>query len=235
MNLFERTTRRVRLTHEGRQLLDRCQMPIESLREIGGSLTGEAGSTIRITAPSLAARTTIGPGLLEFAESNPGIAIDLLTTNLNLDFIRDNIDLAFRLGPVTDDSLIARLLWPVPYTFCAGRGFVGTHALKPPISRETLLELPSIMYGSSWLVEQSRPVVPAKTAHFFGELELVKEAVSRNMGIALLPVDMLTDDIVHLRVDGATPTLRNMYAVYPSKRLLPSRVRMLIDHMAGDT
>ena len=65
--LFERTTRQVRLTEEGRRLLGRCQSPIEELQDVAGFTDDIKRQTIRITAPPLAARTTIGPRLLEFA------------------------------------------------------------------------------------------------------------------------------------------------------------------------
>jgi DNA-binding transcriptional LysR family regulator len=231
--LFERTTRSVRLTEEGRLLLDRCQKPIEELREIGGTISLESKSTIRLTAPSLSARTTIAPKLLDFAAENPSVSIDFISSNENLDFIRDNIDLAFRLGPISDESLIAKPLWNTPYTFCAGAGFVERHGLESPISRQTLLKLPAIMFTSEWPVEEGENIVPPNVVHTFNEFELALGAVERNLGAALLPTEMLTKDISVLHVDNTKPALRTMCAVYPSRRLLPARVRSLIDFMAA--
>jgi len=183
VKLFERTTRQVRLTEEGRRLLDRCQSPIEALQDIGGAIVDGTRPTIRLTAPPLAARTTIGPKLLSFATRHPEIMIDLTTTNVELDFVRDNIDLAFRLGPMTDTSLIAKRLWNVPYIFCAGRNLAKEFGLTSTISRRRLLTAPAVMSRQAWKLEGGASIVPTHVAHVLDDLELALEAVRQNLGV----------------------------------------------------
>jgi DNA-binding transcriptional LysR family regulator len=233
--LFERTTRSVRLTAEGRMLLDRCQTPVEALQNITGTGSGDGRQVLRLTAPPLAARTTIGPRLLAFAELHPELVIDLTTTNTNLDFIRDNIDLAFRLGPMKDSGLIARALWSVPYSFCAGKAFARREKLDRPITRQQLMSLPAILFRQPWHLEEGGSIAPPNVAHIFDDLELVLSAVRRNFGVAMLPSEMLPGDTVVIRVAQTTPVTRTMSAVYPSLRLLPTRVRSLIEFMAAPT
>lgn len=230
--LFERTTRKVRLTAEGRRLLDRCQTPIEALQGISGGLSEGSRQVIRITAPPLAARTTIGPKLLAFAAQHPDLVIDLTTTNTNLDFIRDNIDLAFRLGPMQDSSLIAKPLWSVPYSFCVGNDLAREHAFDDRITRKKLMSLPAIVFRQPWHLEEGGSIAPSNIAHILDELDLVLEAVRRNLGVAMLPSAMLTEDTVVITVEQTTPVTRTMNAVYPSLRLLPARIRSLIEFMS---
>ncbi len=232
VKLFERTTRKVRLTEEGRRLLDRCQTPIEELQDVAGGLSDGARPIIRLTAPPLAARTTIGPKLLAFAVEHPDLVIDLTTSNVNLDFIRDNIDLAFRLGPMKDANLIAKRLWSVPYSFCAGKKLAHKHGLGKTISREQLLSLPTILLRQPWHLEGGGSISPSLVAHVFDELELVLKAVRMNLGVAMLPTDMLTEDTVTITVEQTMPMTRTMNAVYPSRRLLPARIRSLIEHLS---
>ena len=232
VKLFERTTRRVRLTEEGRRLLDRCQQPIETLQDIAGVAEASEGQCIRITAPPLALRTSIGPRLLDFARRHPEVRLDLTSSNSLLDFFRDNIDLAFRLGPLNDSSLIARRLWSVPYCFCAGRDFIARHGLEGEIPLARLLALPAILSRQPWLLARGDAVQPANILHELDDLELIREAARRDMGVAMLPRDLLDGRLRALRVAGAEPQTREMFAVYPSRRLLPARVRSLIDFMA---
>lgn len=99
VKLFERNTRNVRLTHEGRSLLDRTEALIEGLNNaVRARFAGDG--TIRVTAPPLAARTQLGSRLLDFLSRNPEIKLDLVATNSQLDLIEDNIDIA-RLKPVS--------------------------------------------------------------------------------------------------------------------------------------
>ncbi len=231
--LLERTTRQVRLTEEGRRLLDCCQEPVEALQSIAGFTGDIRHHTIRITAPPLAARTTIGRRLLEFAARNPEVRIDLTTTNTMLDFFRDNIDLAFRLGPLSDSSLVAKRLWAVPYCFCAGTGFVAEHGLQGTLSRQRLLALPALSSGQPWALQTGEVVQPPHVVHRLIDLDVVAEAARRNLGIAMLPTDMTGLDLLQLQVTDTIPLVRDMFAVYPDRRLLPARVRNLIDFMAG--
>ncbi|NOD97233.1 LysR family transcriptional regulator [Ruegeria sp. HKCCD6228] len=230
--LFERTTRQVRLTEEGRRLLDRCQDPIESLQGIAGFTDDTRRQSIRITAPPLAARTTIGPRLLDFAEQNPDVALEVTTTNIMLDFFRDNIDLAFRVGPLTDSSLVAKRLWSVPYCFCAGQGFIRERALDGPISRPDFLALTALTAGQPWVLESGETLQPKHTAHSLTDLDVIAQAARRNLGVAMLPLDMVDGDLQRLEVTDTIPLTRDLFAVYPSRRLLPARVRKLIDFMA---
>ncbi|NOD31556.1 LysR family transcriptional regulator [Ruegeria atlantica] len=230
--LFERTTRQVRLTEEGRRLLDRCQDPIESLQGIAGFTDDTRRQSIRITAPPLAARTTIGLRLLDFAEQNPDVALEVTTTNIMLDFFRDNIDLAFRVGPLTDSSLVAKRLWSVPYCFCAGQGFIRERALDGPIYRPDFLALPALTAGQPWVLESGETLQLKHTAHSLTDLDVIAQAARRNLGVAMLPLDMVDGDLQRLEVTDTIPLTRDMFAVYPSRRLLPARVRKLIDFMA---
>ncbi len=230
--LFERTTRQVRLTEEGRRLLDRCQEPFEALREVAGFADETRRQTIRITAPPLAARATIGPRLLEFAQQNPHVQLEMTPTNVMLDFFSDNIDLAFRVGPLTDSSLVAKRLWSVPYCFCAGSGFIEENGLKGAISRQVFQSLPALTAGQPWVLENGDKLQPSNVAHSLIDLDVIALAARRNLGVAMLPLDMMGGDLHELEVQDTRPLTREMFAVYPSRRLLPARVRALIDFMA---
>lgn len=229
--LFERTTRQVRLTEEGRRLLDRCQSPIEELQDVAGFADNIKRHTIRITAPPLAARATIGPRLLEFASQNPDVALDLVTTNSMLDFFRDNIDLAFRLGPLEDSSLVAKRLWSVPYSFCAGTSFMEKIGLKS-VTVDDLRTLPAIISRQPWVLANREQVRPSSVIHTIDDLDVVAAAARQNLGVALLPSDMIVDGLQPLLLEDAEPMQRDMFAVYPSRRLLPVRTRRLIDFMS---
>ncbi|MEC7964779.1 MAG: LysR family transcriptional regulator [Pseudomonadota bacterium] len=231
--VFERTTRQVRLTEEGRRLLDRCQDPIEALQGVAGFAEDTRRQVIRITAPPLAARKTVGPRLMDFAEHHPDVEFELTTTNLFLDFFRDNIDLAFRVGPLTDSNLVARKLWSVDYCFCASTKFIADRGLSNTLARKDFLALPALVAGQAWVLDSGETLQPKQIAHSFGDLDVIRQAVQSNLGVALLPRDMVSGDIQPLEIDSATPLTRDMFAVYPSRRLLPVRVRKLIDHMAS--
>lgn len=242
VKLLERSTRRVRLTEEGRRLLDRCQNPVEMLQEIAGFAEDTKHQTIHITAPALAARKTIGPLLLNYLKDHPAVSVKLTTSYSNLDFFRDNIDFAFRVGPLDDSNLVARKLWDIEYCFCASENFIRMHKIQGKISLQTLIELPVIISRQPWLIrsyEKNKTVEKIKLnniAHEIDEPELIRDATALGLGIAMLPKDMMAaengkSELVEVTLKDAEVLSREMYAVYPSKRLLPARVRELIEFM----
>lgn len=232
VKLFERTTRQVRLTEEGRRLLDQVQEPIEALQNVAGFLDETGRHTIRVTAPPMALQDRIGSLMLEFAGLRPDIHLEVSATNAILDFFRDNIDLAFRVGPLQDSTLVARKLWTLDYYFCAGEEFVQTNDLHRPITLARLMELPALMARQPWLLADGRVLKPDQVAHEFDTLDMLAGAARRNMGVTILPSEMITEGLIALSVEDAQPTRRDMFAVYPSRRLLPVRVRDLIDFLA---
>lgn len=232
VKLFERTTRQVRLTEEGRRLLDQVQEPIEALQNVAGFLDETGRHAIRVTAPPMALQDRIGSFLLEFATLRPDIQLEVSATNAILDFFRDNIDLAFRVGPLQDSTLVARKLWTLDYYFCAGEEFVQTNDLRCPITLARLMELPALMARQPWLLADGRVLKPDQVAHEFDTLDMLAGAARRNFGVTILPREMITDGLIAITVEDAQPTRRDMFAVYPSRRLLPARVRDLIDFLA---
>lgn len=232
VKLFERTTRQVRLTEEGRRLLDRCQEPVEALQEISGMQDDTRIHTIRITAPAVAARTTVGPRILEFAAQNPDVKIDLSSTNAHLDFFRDNIDLAFRVGPLTDSNLVARKLWTMRYGFYIGKSLAQKLEIAETLSTAELAKLPALQSRQQWLLADGTLIKPKDVRHELDELELLSSAVEMNMGVAMLPRDLKTETMQEIKLPDTAPIERDMFAVYPSKRLLPTRIRALIQFLA---
>ncbi|WP_420547485.1 LysR family transcriptional regulator [Curvivirga sp.] len=230
--LFERTTRQVRLTEEGRLLLDRCQAPIEELEELSGGLNLTQAQNIRMTAPSLAARVTIAPKLLKYMVAHPLIKIELISSNQYLDFVRDNIDLAFRIGPLADENLIAKKLWPISFSFCASDDLIHEYGLTLELDREQFLALPAIAHRSGWRISGEGIFHPPSTVHSFDDLEMIQMTTSKGLGVSLLPDDMVTGNLKKLSIRQMIPETREMFVVYPSRRLLPQRIRDFIDFIS---
>lgn len=97
------------------------------------------------------------------------------------------------------------------------------------------MSLPAILFRQPWHLDEGGAIAPPNVAHIFDDLELVLSAVRRNFGVAMLPSEMLPGDTVVIRVARTTPVTLTMSAVYPSLRLLPTRVRSLIEFMAAPT
>jgi LysR family transcriptional regulator AphB len=227
--VFERTTRRLRLTEFGAQLLERTEASIESLAE-AIRLRMPVGGVIRATAPPLAARTRLGAGLIGFLQDHQHVSLEIITTNRHLDFVRDNIDIAFRIGPLDDSSLVAVKLWDVPYSICAGGQLAEQLAKRSdPIGIDQLNALPAISMGQVWRFVGLPAFHPHNIVHRIDECELAASAVKAGLGLAYLPRDMVQQVGIEVPLDGLVPQDKALYALYPERRLLPAHLRELID------
>jgi DNA-binding transcriptional LysR family regulator len=92
-------------------------------------------------------------------------------------------------------------------------------------------DLPCIHTGQAWRFEGETNFRHNNIVHRIDELEVAASAVERGLGFAFLPLELAgrVGTVVH--VAGLAPVARTLFAVYPTRRLLPSRLRRLIDHM----
>jgi DNA-binding transcriptional LysR family regulator len=118
--LFVRTTRSLRLTHEGEALYERAIRLLQEAEEIQqaaiSTRSGPAG-IIRVSAPYPIGVHVLGPALARFRERHPGLAVDLRIRDQMADMIAEGIDVAIRVGDVPDSRLISRRL--APHRICA--------------------------------------------------------------------------------------------------------------------
>jgi len=110
VSLLRRTTRRVTLTAQGREYLNQCREPLTLLEEaervlILGQQTPEG--MLRISVPVILSQEPFLDFLSGFLKAQPRIRIDLFITNLFLDLVAENLDVAIRFGELEDSSVVA--------------------------------------------------------------------------------------------------------------------------------
>ncbi|TKB55502.1 LysR substrate-binding domain-containing protein [Ferrimonas aestuarii] len=85
----------------------------------------------------------LGGWLIDFSADHPELQLDIELSNVNQHLVQDEIDLAFRVGPLVDSSAIAVHLWDIPYGLYAHKDLVQALTLNPnAISVEQLKTLP---------------------------------------------------------------------------------------------
>ena len=111
VTLLHRTTRKLSLTAQGRAYYNQCSEPLSHLFDAERVLTQtqkKPEGLLRISAPVILGQETFYAFLSSFLKTYPRIQADLFITNLFLDLIAENIDVAIRFGELRDSSLIAQ-------------------------------------------------------------------------------------------------------------------------------
>src|SRR3981189_663101 len=113
IRLFNRTTRAVSLTEEGRRFYEQVMPHLRGMEEAAAAATGGAATVrgkLRINLDPVFSRIILGPKLDEFMDVHPDLELEFIARDQLGDLIMDGFDLALRFGEPRSSSLIARNL-----------------------------------------------------------------------------------------------------------------------------
>ncbi len=113
VKLFARTTRRVKLTDDGRAYFEQCEQALAQLQEAERIVTGNQASPsgrLRVSVPTTYGHHRILPILPKFMKKFPLINLEVSISNRNIDFVEEGFDVAIRMGALEDSRLIAHKL-----------------------------------------------------------------------------------------------------------------------------
>lgn len=119
--LFIRNTRKIEITKEGKKYLDMCLSIIAQMADTENELRGnpsDISGTATISAPEMFGRIYVAPLLIESCKNYPNLNIVLLLSDAVLDVVKNNIDIAVRLGDLPDSNLLARRVGSVRRVIC---------------------------------------------------------------------------------------------------------------------
>ncbi|MFN3986823.1 MAG: LysR family transcriptional regulator [Rhodocyclaceae bacterium] len=241
VKLLVRTTRSISLTFEGVAFLEDCQRILNDLAnaEASVSLGGvKASGHLRVSAPAGFGRLHVAPLLRDFLAANPDVSCSLDLTDRVVDLVNESIDCAIRIGELADSSLVSIRLADNQRVVVASPDYVARHGV--PVSIEDLAHHNCLSLGQQrgWSFRNDEgSIVTVKVA---GRLECNDGAVLHEWalsghGLAWRSLWEVADDLRRGRLVSvldayATPTM-GIYAVFPQRRHLALRVRLLIDHL----
>ncbi|AUH50708.1 LysR family transcriptional regulator [Chromobacterium sp. ATCC 53434] len=242
--LFQRTTRRLRLTEAGETYLSYCRQALELLEEGEHSLQREQrelSGLIRLSAPSDLGRNALLDCLDRFGAEHPGVHFSLSLNDTLADLIGDDIDLAIRYGQPADSSLVARQLAASRRVVCAAPSLL--RRLGTPTHPRELAGLPTLtlLAGHGAAIDwRYRENGEAKTlrlerARQSNDGEVLRRWALQGHGFAYKSeLDIAAD----LRAGRLLTVLDDyfvepapLHLLYPGHRLQPARIRRLIDFL----
>ncbi|MGH1462643.1 MAG: LysR substrate-binding domain-containing protein [Neptuniibacter sp.] len=241
VRLIQRTTRKLSLTDEGQDLFDRCQPLMDELINATDHVTSkqsEPKGRLRVTMPPEMGLFIMNDVVASFVEKYPLIQIDIELSPRVVDLVDEGIDLALRVGSLSDSSLIGRKIAEVKLKLFASTNYLQSHGIpqNPEDLRKhqcigTLLNTQGWPF-SNW--NEGQPV-PLDFRLRANSLSFCKEMMLKNLGIVRLPESFCKEQVEagtvqEILTDFTTP-LVEIHALYPSRRHLNAKVRLFLDHM----
>lgn len=239
--LLRRTTRRMSLTPEGQEFLERCRQILadvdEAERAVGQDHSEPRGD-IRITAPLEFGQMHLAPALTSFLLRYDRIRIDLLLLDRNVDLVDEGIDLALRIGPLPDSSLIAVRVGEVRRVTVASPALIqrtgipkhpGALSILPCIRQQNI---PRSETAWPFQEESKAFVVPVDGRFGCNQIAAAISACVNGMGfgqfLSYQTEDLVKQDELQIVLQEYEPTPWPVNLVYPGGRLVSSRQRALI-------
>jgi DNA-binding transcriptional LysR family regulator len=239
--LLHRTTRKVSLTEVGKAYYDRCTQilaDLEQADDIAGALQSTPRGTLRIyTATHMV--PFVAPAVTEFLASYPAVTIDLTMGEREIDMIDEGFDLAIRLTPPADSSLIIRSLATWQHVLCCSPAYLEKHGAPRQLSDLTdhnCVRHALYPFGDDWHFLDSKGA-PA-SVRISGNLitnsgETLRLAALQGISISLAAGFLIGDDLQAGRLVRLLPDYRpeerTVNAVYPHRHHLSAKVRSFID------
>jgi DNA-binding transcriptional LysR family regulator len=243
VRLFHRTTRRVTLTADGERLFGRCQRVLAELQllqeEASGARNAPSG-TLRIDMPVSFGRMVMLPLLARLVEQNPALAIDARFSDLYVDLVREGVDLAIRTGALKDSTLIARRFGSQELLLFAAPSYLsraGTPRSVDALRAHTavLFRVPSTGRDRPWHFRvrgRNTTFLPSSRVRV-DDGEAIVNAAVLGLGIGQVPHYMVARELaagtLMELLSAFRPPAMPIWAVMPSGRLIPARVRALLD------
>jgi DNA-binding transcriptional LysR family regulator len=127
VRLLHRTTRQVRLTADGEQLLQRVRpllAEVEDIDQLFHAGQRQVSGRLSIDAPSRIARRLIAPALPSLLRRHPRLELLLSSTDRAIDLVQEGVDCAVRIGMLEDSSLVVRPLGHIALINCASPDYL---------------------------------------------------------------------------------------------------------------
>jgi DNA-binding transcriptional LysR family regulator len=250
VKLLLRTTRRINLTHEGSAFLEDCQRLVADFNNAEASVSAggvKASGHLRITAPAGFGRRHVAPLVPAFLAQHPEVSLSLNLSDRVVDIANEGFDCAVRVGDLADSSLVGvrladnRRLCVATPAYLKRAGIPGHPAELHRHQCLTLSSDASQTRGWAFLVEGAVTHLRPGGRLDCSDGQVLHEWCLQGLGIAWRSTWEVQADIAAGRLqsvldDYAAPP-NGIYAVFPSARHLPLRVRLWIDfikHSYGD-
>ncbi len=243
--LLQRTTRRVAATAEGRLFYERAREILEELdaaEELVSAGRLRPRGTLRVSLSHGFGMSRIVPLVPDFTARYPDIELQLAFADRRIDLAGQGIDLALRLGPVHDESLIARRLGDHGRIVCAAPAYLAHHGT--PTRPQDLAAHNCILFDQPDYLNQwpfRGPDGTVDRVRVRGNFrsdngDALFELLLQGLGIAwaadfLALPHLAAGRLVPLLADATVDERTAIHAVYPQRRHLPAKVRAFIDFL----
>jgi DNA-binding transcriptional LysR family regulator len=246
VRLLHRTTRRLSLTAEGQAFYARCRELLTSVDEAESEITSQSGApsgVLRVNAPLTFGVLHLAPLWGQFADLYPKVSLDVTLGDRVVDLVDEGYDVGVRITAMTGTMLVSRKLASTRMVLCASPTYLAKYGTPTHPSELTGHRAIAYTYWASrddWeFTGPHGPVSVHVNAWFHtNNGDTCRLAALEHQGIILQPTFIVGDDLERGTLVELMPEFHSselgIYAIYPTRKFLPLKVRRLIDFLAAE-
>lgn len=244
VSLLLRSTRGLTPTEAGLAFFERAKRALEETDEADNAARGIASGlsgNLRISAAVTFGRLHIVPHLGPFLDQHPQLNIDLMLDDRNINLVEEGIDVALRMGALTDSGLTARKIADCRRVILGTPAYFARHG-EPSCPAE-LSKHQAVVYnlggGTTWEFakgsEKQSVILSGRLR--VSAAEGVREAVLADQGLTLASEWMFAPELASGAVksvmhDWTLPDL-DLWAVFPTGRMASAKARAFVEYVQG--
>ncbi|OCG22884.1 LysR family transcriptional regulator [Gilliamella sp. wkB108] len=246
VRLLQRTTRKMIVTNEGQTFYWQAKAIINATIEAENTLSLDQASPqgmLRVNVPVSFGILHLAPLWQKFLDKYPQIELDITLSDRIVNLLEEGYDLAVRIGNLENSSLISRKLTTTRMIIAASPTYIDQYGM--PMHPNDLKQHKIIMY-SHWAKKEQWSFNKDNTFHsvnlkasvYCNNGDTCRQIMLQGGGISTQPDFIIGQDIQQGKLVEVLPNYKienfNIYAVYPSRKLLPLRTRCLIDFLVSE-
>ena len=241
-----RTTRKITLTDAGAAYLASARRILDALedaeREAAGEFTAPKGELV-VTAPLSFGRLHVLPAVTDFLALFPDIHVRLLLADRNIHLVEDHVDMAVRIGPLADSTMVATRVGSMRTVVCASPALLarcGVPAAPQDLRGFPVVALDAPIPGSAWRFGQDHatawPEIALRPRLTVTTAEAVAQAAIEGVGIARLLHYQVADAVaagsLRIVLDAFEPEPVPVHLVHVARSQMPLKIRHFLDFAA---
>jgi len=244
VRLLQRTTRRLSLTEEGHVFHARCKDLLAEIDEAEAEITSrtdDPSGLVRVNAPVTFGILHLAPLWGEFRLLHPRVTLDITLSDRIVDLVDEGYDLAIRIATLPSSTLISRRLSKARMALCASPRYLeqhGTPRHPAELAHHAVIAYSYWSTKDEWHFDGPQGKVSVRTQPCIhtNSGDTCRAAALAHQGVVMQPTFLVGEDLEAGRLVELMPEFRAIelaiYAVYPTRKHLSPKVRVLIDFLA---
>lgn len=240
VRLFQRTTRRISLTEDGRQHLERCRQVLAAVEDAESALAAGAAAPsghLHVTAPVLFGQMYVAPAVTRFVARHPGMRCTMLLLDRTVNLLEEGLDVGIRIGRLEDSSLVAQRIGGIRRVVVATPAYLRRHGVPGhprDLQRANCVRILSSRTTFGDFQDGGRVFQVPVTGnlefnHVWPAVQACVEGAGFGMFFSYQVAPLVAQQKLRVVLEDYELPARPLSIVYPHSRLLPARTRAFID------